>query len=147
MGIFTKRIPLRRVLAGIRSAAPNEAEDVQVTNGALHVTDGTSGSSGVRTALLTAVTSVSTGTPQNIGGVSKAIRGKVTGTGQVTATIDVYGSDENSTVAGVLLGTIALNGNDVVADGFVVNGPWIYMWGDLTEISGTGASVDLGVAH
>lgn len=66
---------------------------------------------------------------------------KITGTGAVSGTVDIYGSIDGTTATGEKLQTHVLNGttSDIVAD--IINAVWPYFYADLTAISGTGAAV------
>jgi hypothetical protein len=66
---------------------------------------------------------------------------KITGTGALTATINIYGSIDGTTATGELVQTHTMSGttSDIVADS--VSGLWPYFYADLTAISGTGAAV------
>lgn len=76
-------------------------------------------------------------------GRDTAYQGIVTGTGAVTATIDVYGSNDGSNAIETKLGTITLSGSDAVSDGFVDVAPWKYHKGVVSNLTGTGARVQV----
>lgn len=63
----------------------------------------------------------------------------VAGTGAVTATVVMYGS--NDEVNWVSLGTITLSGTTSATDGFASNAPWPFVRAGVTAISGTSATV------
>lgn len=96
--------------------------------------------------LLNAVTTPGTGNGVRMTGGLKSARLKVTGTGSVAATADLYGTDEEPVAGvvpntgGVFIGTISVSGTNLAADGFVVNAPWPGFYAILTGISGTGAA-------
>lgn len=71
---------------------------------------------------------------------------KITGTGAVSATINIYGSIDGTTATGELLQTHVLSGttSDIVADSIIA--VWPYFYADLTAISGTGAAVTTTMA-
>lgn len=71
----------------------------------------------------------------------RVVRAEVSGTGAVTATVEIYGSTTNSTDGAVLLGTITLSGTTLAADGFAFDAPWPFIFSKVTAISGTGATV------
>jgi len=77
----------------------------------------------------------------------KVVRAKLTGTGAVSATINIYGSTEESTSNGVLLGTLSPSGTDSAVDSFNMDAPWPYIWADQTAISGTGAATTVDVGY
>ena len=64
----------------------------------------------------------------------------LTGTGAISATVLLYGSNTDRNDNGTLLGTMTLNGTDETVDSVQVEVPWPYMWTDTTAISGTDAS-------
>lgn len=73
---------------------------------------------------------------------SKAtFQGTVSGTGAVTATVLVEVS--NNAVNWLTLGTITLSGTTTASDGFAADAPWVWVRGNVTAISGTGAAVTL----
>ncbi len=68
----------------------------------------------------------------------------VTGTGAVTATVDIEVSNDGTNWADTAAGTITLSGTTTHSDGFTTtNAPWKYVRANVTAISGTGASVDV----
>lgn len=69
----------------------------------------------------------------------------VTGTGAVTATCQIYGNMTSSTTNGVLLATIILNNTTSDSAGGVINGPWPYIYGVLSNLTGTGAAFTLSI--
>lgn len=64
----------------------------------------------------------------------------VTGTGAVTATVNVYGSNDGVNFNTTALGTITLSGTTSAADGFTSVAPWKYIRAVLTNLTGTGAA-------
>jgi hypothetical protein len=64
----------------------------------------------------------------------------VTGTGAVTATIAIYGSNDGVNFNTTALGTITLSGTNSATDGFAYVGPWKYVKATLTNLTGTGAA-------
>lgn len=69
-----------------------------------------------------------------------------TSSGAGSATIKVEVSNKNNPASGdwITLGTITLTlGTASTGDGFVSNAPWAYVRGNVTAISGTGATVNL----
>jgi hypothetical protein len=71
----------------------------------------------------------------------KHFQGTVTGTGAVTATIDVEVSTDDTNW--VVMGSIVLSGTDSATDAFASDTNWPYVRGNLTAISGTGAEATL----
>lgn len=65
----------------------------------------------------------------------------VTGTGAVTATVIVEGSNESATGNFLTIATITLSGTTTASDGFVATSSWQFTRARLTAISGTGAAV------
>ena len=70
----------------------------------------------------------------------------VTGTGAVTATVQILATNDETTYQGltsnwVLLGTITLTGTTSASDGFASQAPWCWVAANVTAISGTGAAV------
>lgn len=71
--------------------------------------------------------------------VHRTYQAIVSGTGAVTATIEIYVS--NDAVNWILMGTISLSGTTTATDGFTSEAPWKHTKAKLAEITGTGASV------
>jgi len=71
----------------------------------------------------------------------KTIQATVTGTGAVSATIQVQVSNDSSNW--LELGEIVLSGTNSDTDGFATEAPWAYYRGYVSAISGTGATVNL----
>lgn len=69
----------------------------------------------------------------------------ITGTGAVSATVDIYGSIDGTTATGEKLQTHYLTGttNDIVADSIAA--PWPYFYADVAAISGTDAAVTVSM--
>lgn len=67
----------------------------------------------------------------------------VLGTGAVTATVEIEGSNDGAYWCDTPLGTITLSGTTSHTDGFTVNAPWKYVRANITAISGTGANVSV----
>ena len=73
----------------------------------------------------------------------------ITGTGAVTATVDLQGSNEPATFAGtkanwVSLGTpLSLSGTTTDTKGLVSTSTWRYVRANVSAISGTGATVEV----
>ncbi len=67
----------------------------------------------------------------------------VTGTGAVTATVEIEVSNDGTNWCDTAAGTISLSGTTTHTDGFTTTSPWKYVRANVTAISGTGASVDV----
>src|SRR5574341_2342191 len=96
--------------------------------------------------LLSGVTTISTGAaggPALAG--KKTFQAVVAGTGAVSATVKVQGSNDGDNW--VDIATITLAGTTSAKDGFAADAPWAYYRGDVTAISGTGAAVTLNVGE
>ncbi len=72
-----------------------------------------------------------------------AFQAIVTGTGAVTATVDIEMSNDGVNVVDTAAGTITLSGTTSHSDGFTTNSPWKYVRANVTAISGTNASVEV----
>jgi hypothetical protein len=98
---------------------------------------------------------LSTTTNQNSNAAAKTspyttFQAIVTGTGAVTATVAIQVSNEDLTAAGTnsnwcatVLGTITLTGTTAVTDGFTSIAPWRYVRAVVTNVTGTGATVQV----
>lgn len=71
----------------------------------------------------------------------RSFQAVVTGTGTVTATVKIECSNDPTTQGWATLGTITLSGTTTSTDGFVSNGAWAYYRGNVTALTGTGATV------
>ena len=67
---------------------------------------------------------------------------KVTGSGDLTATVNIYGSNDLGDWS-VPLGTFNISGPDYVTEGFVSNAPWQYVFAEVTDLTGTDAAVSV----
>lgn len=65
----------------------------------------------------------------------------VSGTGAVSATVDIEVSNDGVNVVDTVAGTIALSGTTSDSDGITVDAPWGFWRANVTAISGTGAAV------
>lgn len=65
----------------------------------------------------------------------------VAGTGAVTATVVIDGSNDGTNWCSTVLGTITLSGTTTNSDGFTTTAPWKYVRARVTAISGTSATV------
>jgi len=65
----------------------------------------------------------------------------VTGTGAVTATVNIEVSNDGTNWVATPMGTITLSGTTSASDGFTSAAPWKWVRANVTAISGTGATV------
>lgn len=77
-----------------------------------------------------------------------AFQAIVTGTGAVTATINIDVSNEELTGQGtnsnwITMGTITLSGTTSATDGFNTICPWRFVRANVTALTGTGAKVQV----
>ncbi len=103
----------------------------------------------VSTDLLAAVIAASVGeTYENSDRKSKTYQASVAGTGAVTATVKLWGSNaktspNGNTTKATVLSTFTLSGTTTATDGFFSFAGWRFVFGEVTAISGTGAAVTL----
>lgn len=69
----------------------------------------------------------------------------ITGTGAVTATIDIEVSNDGTYWCDTVMGTITLAGTNEHTDGFTSVAPWKYVRAILVTITGTDASVTVSM--
>lgn len=67
----------------------------------------------------------------------------VSGTGAVTAIVNIEVSNDGSNWLSTPMGTITLSGTDNNSDGFTSAAPWKYVRANVTSISGTNATVQV----
>ena len=67
----------------------------------------------------------------------------VTGTGAVTATVLIEGSNDGVYWCSTPLATITLSGTTSSSDGFTTQAPWKFIRANATSISGTGANIQV----
>lgn len=91
--------------------------------------------------LLSAVTGTGAGSALLLRESKRTFLATVAGTGAVTATVKVQVSNDNS--VWLDLSVITLSGTTSASDGAAVDGPWQYVRGNVTAISGTSAAVTL----
>lgn len=77
-----------------------------------------------------------------------AFQAIVTGTGAVSATVNIQVCNQEDTFNGVksnwiTMGTISLSGTTTATDGFTTICPWRYVRANVSAISGTGATVEV----
>lgn len=73
-------------------------------------------------------------------GLYNAFQAIVTGTGAITATVNIYGSIDGVNFCSTAIGTITLSGSDALNDGFSGVAAWKYVKAVLTNLTGTGAA-------
>lgn len=61
----------------------------------------------------------------------------VSGTGAITATVNIFGSNDGVNFTSTAIGTITLTGTTVASDGFTVVAPWKYVRAVLSNLTGT----------
>ncbi len=96
--------------------------------------------------LLDSVTATQTGEFIRIPAGSRTIQAVVTGTGAVSATVEFYGSNNETVANGILLATSTLTGTTTDSTGSIITAEYDVMWAKLTAITGTGAVVNATVA-
>lgn len=104
--------------------------------------------SGVSITLLSGKTAAATGDtvgPEQCNQLNRTYQATVTGTGAVTATVEIHVSQNPATLGWVLLGTITLSGTTTDSDGFSSEAAWAYTKAVLTAVTGTGATVNAGL--
>ncbi len=93
------------------------------------------------TVMLQSVTAVGVGSNFSATSANRTFQATETGTGTVSATVEVQASDDG--VGWVTLGTITLSGTSPATDGFASSAAWQEVRGNVTAISGTSAAVTL----
>lgn len=94
------------------------------------------------TIVIQKTTTTGAGAGHTVGSTTReglSVQATVTGTGSVTATVDVECS--NDAVTWALLGTIVLSGTTKAGDMLPVSSRFEYVRSNVTAISGTGAQV------
>ena len=71
----------------------------------------------------------------------KSFQAFLTGSGAVTSTVLIQGSNDNS--SWLTLATISLSGTGSASDGFVSDEAWLYHRANVSAISGTSAAVTI----
>lgn len=98
-------------------------------------------------SLLVAATAAVKGDPVFDVRSLKTLQAYVIGTGAVTATVLIEGSNFGVEGTYITLGTITLTGTTIATDGFVHDAPWGFIRAELTAISGTGAAVSAALGN
>jgi hypothetical protein len=96
--------------------------------------------------LLDGATATGAGSVVAIPRGNRAFRADMAGTGAVTATVEVYGNTADSTIGGHLIDTLSLSGTTTAFDTGVDVYPWPYVYADVTDITGTDATLTLTLA-
>lgn len=73
---------------------------------------------------------------------NKTVNAVVRGTGAVTATVKIMGSNLPEDDTFIEIGSIDLSGTNLKVEGFVPESKWAYVRCDVTAITGTNAKVD-----
>lgn len=63
----------------------------------------------------------------------------VTGTGAITATVNILVSNDGVNFNNTVAGTLTLTGNDTVSDGFATSASWKFVRAVLSNLTGTNA--------
>jgi hypothetical protein len=74
---------------------------------------------------------------------TKTVQASVTGSGAVSATVVIEGSNDAKNF--IAIGTITLSGTGSATDGFVSDAPWVDLRANLTALSGTNAAVSVAL--
>lgn len=92
------------------------------------------------TQLIFSATTTKTGTPVAVpvGNHTRTYSASVDGSGAVSATVIIYGSNDGMKWRD--LGTITLSGTNSDSDGFPSVAPWAWVRADVTAIGGTDAN-------
>ncbi len=98
----------------------------------------------VDAATITGVTGTTTG---NSYSGRKTFQAVVNGTGAVTATVKIEVSNNPTLCGWVVLATFTLSGTTTATDGFASEASWLFYRGNVTALTGTGATVDVVVAE
>jgi hypothetical protein len=72
-----------------------------------------------------------------------AFQATVAGTGAVTATVAIEVSNDGVNAVDTVMGTITLSGTTSHSDGFTSVSPWKYVRAVTTNVTGTGATVNV----
>lgn len=91
--------------------------------------------------LFTDRTTTGVGTTREAPGPGATVQAVVTGTGALTATVVIQVS--NNSTNWLDLGTLSLSGNDAATQGLALNAHWVYIRGNISALTGTGATVNV----
>lgn len=75
----------------------------------------------------------------------KTVNVTVRGTGTVSATVNLLGSNLQDLDAYTVIATFALTGNNFALDSAIIDAPWAYTQAEVTAIAGTGATVNVAL--
>lgn len=103
-----------------------------------------------RVTLIKDATTTGSGDPVVSGATPMSFQAVVAGTGAVTATVVIEGTNQAPTQSPTYLtiGTITLSGTTTASDGFVAQNPaWNAIRARLSAVSGTGATVNVFAGH
>ena len=89
--------------------------------------------------LFTARTTTGNGTTREAPGPGATVQAVVSGTGAVSATVNIQVSNDGTNF--LTLGTLTLSGTTSATQGLALNAHWVYIRGNISAISGTGAAV------
>lgn len=89
------------------------------------------------------VTVTGTGTWRYKDSPNATFQGVVTGTGAVTATINIEYSNDGINAISTTGGTITLSGTTSSSDGFTSSSPWKFVRANVTTLTGTGATAQV----
>ena len=87
------------------------------------------------------VTANTTGNAKYKDSPFSTFQASVNGTGAVTATVAIQGSNDNVNWAATALGTITLSATTTASDGFTTTAPWKWVRAVVSNVTGTGAVV------
>lgn len=96
--------------------------------------------------MLDAATTVSTGDYALIPANGRTVKAKISGTGAVSATVELYGNTEPAASGGILRATFTLSGTTTDQAGTFTAENWPYLYAKITAITGTGAAVTCEVS-
>lgn len=94
-----------------------------------------------KTTALNGVTTTQTSSNVRIFPDYFTVQAWITGSGAVSATVNIYGSNDSSQNFGALVATISLAGTGSDQVGGHIMQKWRYVWAQITTISGTNAGV------
>lgn len=97
------------------------------------------------TTLIKSPVNGATGEIVQVDVVDRTFQAVVAGSGAVSATIVIDGSNDRDNW--IVVGTISLSGTTSATDGFASTAKWKYIRSRITAISGTNASVTVTMEH
>ena len=99
----------------------------------------------VVTRYLDAVIIVGSSAVHDVGAVKRTMQASIAGTGALTGTVTWYGSNISGQ-AGYTIATMTLDCNDSKVCAAQDDYEWPFVWAELTDLSGTGATVTATLA-